>query len=108
MSLGNLSLISDAKTRFISAENPTGEKGMGARATIGTGEKAARKLGLGQKISPSVIIKPGETTVIADIDGSGAIQSMWFSGYVGRDFIIRIYWDGQELPSVECPFLIFS
>jgi hypothetical protein len=28
---------------------------------------------------------------------------MWFGGLVARDFILRIYWDGQENPAVECP-----
>ena len=40
---------------------------------------------------------------MADINGSGAIQSIWTTGYLGRDFILRIYWDHQEHPSVECP-----
>ena len=31
------------------------------------------------------------------------IQSMWFGGYTGRDFILRIFWDNQAQPSVECP-----
>ena len=54
MGLGNLSRLSKAKTRSISAENFTGEKGEGGKATSGTGEKAARDLGKGWKISPSV------------------------------------------------------
>ncbi|MEE8391673.1 MAG: hypothetical protein V3S14_12870 [Anaerolineae bacterium] len=32
MNLGNLALLSDAETRSISAENPTGEKGGSAKA----------------------------------------------------------------------------
>ena len=31
----------------------------------------------------------------------GVIQHMWFTGYVGHHFIIRMYWDDQEYPSVE-------
>ena len=103
MSLGNLSRLSTARTRSISAENPTGEKGRGGMATEGTGAGAARDLGRGWKVSPSVNIAPGTTRTLADIQGPGAIQSMWFGGYVGRDFILRIHWDGQERPSVECP-----
>ena len=57
MSLGNLSLLSNAKTRSISPENYTGEKGKGAMATEGTGAKCARELGRGWKISPSVVIR---------------------------------------------------
>lgn len=44
---------------------------------------------------------------MVDIEGSGAIQSMWMSGYVGRDVILRMYWDDQENPSVECPLSDF-
>lgn len=103
MSLGNLSLLSDAETRSISAENPRGEKGKGGMATSGFGEQFNGELGQGWKLSPCAIIQPGETVIIADIKGPGAVQSMWFAGYVSRYFIIRIYWDYQEQPSVECP-----
>lgn len=103
MSLGNLARLSNAKTRSITAENTTGEKGKGGMATEGTGAVPARDLGIGWKVSPSVIIEPGEVYVLADIDGPGAIQSMWITGDLHRDFILRIYWDNNENPSVECP-----
>ncbi|HON69062.1 MAG TPA: DUF2961 domain-containing protein [Phycisphaerae bacterium] len=104
MNLGNLSRISSAKTRSLSAENPTGEKGKGGMATEGLGKNAARDLGRGWKISPAIAIKAGQTVEIADIQGSGAIQQMWFTPTgPWRWTILRIYWDGQEIPSVECP-----
>ncbi|NLG24443.1 MAG: DUF2961 domain-containing protein [Clostridiales bacterium] len=99
----SLPLLSGAKTRSISAENPRGEKGQGARATTGTGANCARELGVGWKIAPSVAIAPGEVYTLADIEGPGAIQSIWLTGGISRDFILRIHWDGQEAPSVECP-----
>ena len=102
MNLGNLSRLSSAKTRSISAENPTGEKGKGALSEPGP-NGPARDLGRGWKCRPCATIPAGQEVTLADIDGSGAIQSMWFAGYVGRDFILRIYWDNQEVPSVECP-----
>ena len=102
-----LSLLSDAKSRSISAENPRGEPNAGALATEGTGAKCARSLGRGWKVSPSYAVQPGETFEMALIEGSGAIQSMWMSGYVGRDVVIRMYWDGQAQPSVECPLSDF-
>ena len=43
----NLSWLSGARTRSISAENATGEKGKGGMATEGTGAGAARDLGRG-------------------------------------------------------------
>jgi len=104
MNLGNLSRLSDAKTRSISPENFTGEKGKGGMATEGTGAWCARDLGLGWKISPSVRIKAGETFTMADIKGSGAIQHIWMTPTGSwRKTILRIYWDDQEQPSVECP-----
>ena len=54
MNLGNLPRLSDAKTRSISPESFTGEKGKGGMATKGTGARAARELGQGWKVSPSI------------------------------------------------------
>ncbi|WP_018182041.1 glycoside hydrolase family 172 protein [Kaistia granuli] len=110
MHLGNLSLLSKAKTRSISPENFTGEKGKGGMALEGTGASCARGLGkdgsgLGWKVSPSIRMEAGETRVIADIEGPGAIQQIWLTpaNVRWRDLILRIYWDGQEHPSVESP-----
>lgn len=104
MNLGNLSRLSHAKTRSISAENPTGEKGRGGMATEGTGANCARDLGRGWKISPSMRIQPGETLTLADIQDCGAIQHMWITptGH-WRFAILRVYWDDQPWPSIECP-----
>jgi len=104
MHMGNLSLLSDAKTRSISPENFTGEKGKGGMAVEGPGAHCAIDLGQGWKISPLVVIKAGETFTIADIEGPGAIQHIWMTPTKHwRHTIMRIYWDGQENPSVECP-----
>jgi len=104
MHMGNLSRLSDAQTRSISPENFTGEKGKGGMATEGTGANCARDLGQGWKISPSVAIEPGETFLMADIAGPGAIQQIWMTPTGNwRYSILRIYWDDQERPSVECP-----
>ncbi len=105
MNLGNLSRLSHAKSRSISAENFTGEKGRGGMATEGTGAMPARGLGRGWKVSPSVEIQPGECFTMADIEGPGAIQQIWLTPLLipWRFAILRIYWDDQEQPSVECP-----
>jgi hypothetical protein len=104
MTMGNLSRLSAAKTRSISPENFTGEKGKGGMATEGTGAYAARDLGQGWKISPSVRIEPGELFTLADIDGPGAIQQIWMTPTgTWRYAILRVYWDDQEHPSIECP-----
>ena len=102
--MGNLSRLSRAQTRSISPENFTGEKGRGGMATSGTGEGCARDLGQGWKVSPSVRIEPGETFELADIEGPGAIQQIWMTPTGNWRFsILRVYWDDQEGPSIECP-----
>src|SRR5262245_39291786 len=59
--LSNIYRLSNAKTRSISPENFTGEKGKGGMATQGTGAEPGSDLGVGWKISPSVNIGAGET-----------------------------------------------
>lgn len=105
MHLGNLSRLSKAKTRSISAENFNGEKGKAGMATEGTGANAGRDLGQGWKISPSVSIPAHTTFTIAEIEGPGAIQQIWMTLFPDRwrRSILRMYWDGEETPSVEVP-----
>src|SRR5262249_7497134 len=89
--LGVLAALSGMRSRSISAENFSGEKGRGGTATAGHGARAARDLGLGWKVSPAVDIAPGESFTLAEIEGPGVIQSMWFTGRpVSRNSILRI------------------
>ena len=103
--LGNLARLSDAETRSISAENPTGAKGRGGMATEGTGAAYAHELGPGWKIAPSIHIPSGATVTLADIEGPGAIQHIWLTAHPRhwRQLVLRCYWDGEEAPSVETP-----
>lgn len=102
--IGNLARLSSAQTRSISPEQPTGAQGQGGMATEGTGAAAARDLGPGWKISPSIVIAPDECRVLADITGSGAIQQIWMTPTGSwRHAILRCYWDDHAEPSVECP-----
>jgi hypothetical protein len=102
--LGNVWRLADAETRSISPENFTGEKGHGGMATEGTGAGPGRDLGRGWKISPSVTVAPHATFVLADIEGAGAIQHIWLTPMSGwRDQILRMYWDDDPQPAVECP-----
>ena len=104
LGMGGLSRLSKARTRSISPENFTGEKGKGGMATEGTGANVARDLGRGWKISPSVRIAPGQTFTMGEIQGEGAIQHIWMTPTgPWRHFIFRIYWDGEATPSVESP-----
>ncbi|MDD4474911.1 MAG: DUF2961 domain-containing protein [Eubacteriales bacterium] len=100
--MSNLFMLSDAKSRSISAENFTGEKGKGGMATEGTGMQCARDLGQGWKVSPYFILEAGKTVEIAAIDGPGVINHIWTT-VNSRLVILRIYWDGSETPSVEVP-----
>ncbi len=104
LSLGNLYRVSKAESRSISPENFTGEKGKAGMAIEGTGAGAARELGQGWKISPSVRIKPGTTFTLGEIKGPGCIQQIWMTPTGNwRHSIIRFYWDDEATPSVECP-----
>jgi hypothetical protein len=105
MGLGSLSLLSRAKTRSISAENFDGSKGGGARATTGIGADSARELGVGWKVSPCITLEPLSTVTLAEIEGPGAIQHFWITVHpkVWRSLVLRMYWDGEETPSVETP-----
>jgi len=80
MYLDNLSRLSNAQTRSISAENPTGAKGQGGMATEGTGAIAARELDQGWKASPSIRIAGYSAVVLADIEGPGVIQPIQMRG----------------------------
>ncbi|WOO40927.1 glycoside hydrolase family 172 protein [Rubellicoccus peritrichatus] len=107
----SLGVLSNAKSRSISSENQTGEKSGGGRADIpvcpDTGERTgcSRELGRGWKVKPNQYIAPGETYTVAEINESGCVQSIWMTpaGVPYRNLILRIYYDGQDLPSVECP-----
>ena len=102
--LGNLYRLSPAKTRSISPENFNGAKGGGGKAMSGTGSGASRDLGQGWKVSPSVVIKPGQTFTVAEIDGAGSIQHIWMTPTGNwRYSILRFYWDDETTPSVEAP-----
>lgn len=105
LTMGTLSRLSKARTRSISPENFSGAKGRGGMSTDGPAAQAARDLGQGWKVSPYILIEPGATFELADIEGQGAIQQIWMTLARGkwRHTILRCYWDDQEQPAVECP-----
>ncbi len=60
------------------------------------------------KNADRLVIKSGETRVIADIKGSGIIKHIWITisckdRMIRRNAIIRMYWDGETEPSVLSP-----
>jgi hypothetical protein len=106
MNMGNLSRLSNAKTRSISPENFTGEPGKGGMATLeqGTARGPARELGQGWKVNPFVTIDSGKTFTLADMQGPGAIQHIWMTPTGNwRYSILRFYWDDEKEPSIEVP-----
>jgi len=53
-------------------------------------------------------IAPGETIIIADLEGPGIIKHIWntsasLNPFSARSLVIRIYWDNSEKASVEVP-----
>lgn len=106
MNMSTLPLLSNAVTRSICPENPRGEKGMGGTWELDPGDTAhpARELGKKWKIRPCVRIRSKEVFEMADITGPGAVRHIWMTPTgTWRYLILRIYWDDQETPSVECP-----
>lgn len=120
MNLGNLSRLSGAETRSVTAENVYGEKGRGGMAEVsetpqpevarigqhwGGPNGCARDLGQTWKVRPCITVPKQSAAVIMDVEGPGVIQHIWITvdTKVYRDLILRIYWDGAETPAVECP-----
>ena len=53
-------------------------------------------------------IESGEVAPIAEIEGAGIIKHIWVTiscsdKMIRRNAILRMYWDGEETPSVESP-----
>lgn len=112
--LGGLPYFSDGRTRSISAENPTGEKGKGGMAVPSPSEpnppdaaRAADDLGQGWKVRPFLRVNAGKSAVLMDVTGPGIIQHIWMVENINPAMVIRFYWDGEESPSVECPVAEF-
>ncbi len=102
--LGDLPLLSSARTRSISAENPTGVVAGGA-SEVPDPAHPAGALGKGWKVRPCITLPKHSTTALADIAGPGTITHIWITADPRsyRDCILRFYWDGEESPSVEVP-----
>lgn len=53
-------------------------------------------------------VAPGATETVLDVDGPGTIAHIWFTiadnePYNLKRIVLRMYWDGEENPSVETP-----
>ncbi|WP_100010009.1 glycoside hydrolase family 172 protein [Lentibacillus sediminis] len=89
--------LKNLKSRAATAENKQAKVGAGGQANNG------------RKGSPCIeSFKQGETHVLLDTNGPGMVRHIWFTIQPGniqhmRNIIIRMYWDGQDHPSVEVP-----
>ena len=55
-------------------------------------------------VNDPLLQQPRVIDVLADVDGPGCVRHIWMSVCgTWRDQILRMYWDGRESPSVECP-----
>ena len=93
-------------SRSICPENLTGDPGKGGATPWeeGFAKDESRDLGTGWKVNPYIVVQPGETLTLCDIKGMGKIRHIWCTvTKKWRNSILRMYWDGQENPSVETP-----
>lgn len=104
--LENLTKKKICQSRSISPENFTGAKGNGGKAKNGTGKEAARDLGEGWKVSPSIMIEPDSENVLAEITGPGVIRHIWMTCFPSywRELILDIYWEDALTPAVSVPY----
>jgi len=100
-----MSQLSSGSSRSVSAENFSGGKGAGGAATEGTGAEAARELGRGWKVSPSIDIAAGATATLADLEGPGIIRHLWLTVHPDhwRSMVLRFHWDNASSPAVAVP-----
>ena len=89
------------QSRAATAENRNAEPGKG-------GMEAG-----GLKGSPAIKdFKAGATEVLLDMDGPGMVRHIWCTTHARepeelRNQILRIYWEGHDVPSVEAPLSDF-
>lgn len=91
----NIIKIKKSVSFGFSAENPNGVKGGGSKGSAW------------EKVRPNICLDAGKTYILAETDGPGIIQNMWFTGDLSWNLILRIYWDEQIQPSVEAPLCAF-
>jgi hypothetical protein len=82
--LSNIAAIVDARSKRISSYDRSGGNG------------------------DNIQIPAGTTSVLADIPGAGIIKHIWVTiacedPMTRRNLVLRMFWDGQEHPSVESP-----
>lgn len=87
-------------SRAATFENPTGARGAGGTAHGG------------RKGAPNKTLQPGESVVLADLEGPGVIRHIWVTIPVMRpermrSQILEVRYDGRDEPSIAAPLLDF-
>jgi hypothetical protein len=85
-------------SRAVTFENPTGARGAGGTAHGG------------RKGAPNRTLQPGETVVLADLEGPGVIRHIWFTIPTMRPErmraqVLEVRYDGKDEPSISAPIL---
>jgi hypothetical protein len=85
-------------SRAVTFENPTGARGAGGTAHGG------------RKGAPNRTLQPGETVVLADLDGPGVIRHFWMTIPLMRpermrSQLLEVRYDGRDEPSIAAPIL---
>lgn len=103
-SLSSIMIQKKGICRSQSYENIRGEKGQAAQTTS--------ELGKSRKGTPFLRnFQPGETCILADIEGRGIIRQFFITvtdqqemgPLILEKLILRMYWDNETVPAVECP-----
>lgn len=61
----------------------------------------------------AIPIEPGKSLTVAEIDGPGCIKHVWSTNSLAhlrdamRSLVLRMWWDDEPTPSVECPVVEF-
>ncbi|HJR25671.1 MAG TPA: glycoside hydrolase family 172 protein [Acidimicrobiales bacterium] len=85
-------------SRAATFENPTGARGAGGTAHGG------------RKGAPNKELAPGETVVLADLEGPGVIRHLWLTIPPARPErmraqVLEVRYDGRDEPSIAAPVL---
>lgn len=111
--LNKLAYQLGVKTRMISAENPTGEKGKACLEVINIEDEnnywSRNAVENGWKVRPFIRMAPFQKVTIADIEGPAVIKQFFLTSDRENfsELIVRIWWDNETTPSVECPMGAF-